>query len=78
MSHRQYIYMFPYEDTDADYVLLDVTSDIYPYSSSGRIQGEVKRVLLSGHYGVLAGKTATYYSNEDYPAGYLPFVSCAS
>jgi len=56
MSQREFIYMFPYEDTAADYVLLDVTSDIYPYASSAEYTGEVKRVLFSGHYGVAAGQ----------------------
>jgi uncharacterized membrane protein len=56
MSHREFIYMFPYQDTRVDYVLLDVTSDIYPYGSSTEYANEVKRVLLSGHYGVVAGQ----------------------
>ncbi len=56
MSHREFIYMFPYQDTRVDYVLLDVTSDIYPYGSSTEYANEVKRVLLSGHYGVVEGQ----------------------
>ena len=56
MSQREFIYMFPYQDTSVDYVLLDVTSDIYPYSSSSEYASEVKRVLLSGEYGVAASQ----------------------
>ncbi len=56
MSQREFIYMFPYEDTKVDYVLLDVTSDIYPYSSSSEYASEVKHLLLSGNYGVVAGQ----------------------
>jgi hypothetical protein len=34
MSHREHIYLFPYADTTADYVLLDVNGDIYPFFHS--------------------------------------------
>jgi uncharacterized membrane protein len=73
MSHREHIYLFPYADTTAEYVLLDVTGDIYPffhsvpytgepaqgqydagYQGYGDYISEVKRVLASGQYGVVA------------------------
>jgi uncharacterized membrane protein len=56
MSQRDRIYMFPYEDTEADYVLLDVTGDIYPYSNSTEYVSQVKSVMLTGKYGVLAAQ----------------------
>ncbi len=53
LSHRASIYLFPYADMSADYVFLDVTSDIYPFFSSSDYIREAKKVLLSGAYGVL-------------------------
>ncbi len=53
VSHRASIYLFPYADTSADYVFLDVTSDIYPFFSSADYIREAKKVLLSGKYGVV-------------------------
>jgi uncharacterized membrane protein len=67
MSQREFIYMFPYEDTKVEYVLLDVTSDIYPYSSSADYVGEVKHLLLSGHYGVVAGQDGYLLLKQGYP-----------
>jgi uncharacterized membrane protein len=56
VSHRRYIYMFPYGDEQADYVFLDVSSDIYPYFAAASYEFEVKRVLLSNKYGVVAAQ----------------------
>ena len=53
VSHRASIYLFPYADTSADYVFLDVTSDIYPFFNSADYIREAKKVLLSGTYGVV-------------------------
>ncbi len=55
ISHRSHIYLFPYGDDYADYVFLDVTSDIYPFFSHDYIAA-AKKVLLSGHYGILAAQ----------------------
>jgi len=55
ISHRAHIYLFPYADDYADYVFLDVTSDIYPFYSHDYIAA-VKKVLLSGDYGILAAQ----------------------
>ncbi len=68
MSHRQFIYMFPYQDTAVDYVLLDVTSDIYPYGGSADYASEVKRVLLSGHYGIVASQDGYLLLKRGLPA----------
>jgi hypothetical protein len=54
LSQRLSIYLFPYGDDQAEYILLDVTGDIYPYGNVRAYDGEVKKVLLSGHYGIVA------------------------
>ncbi len=46
VSHRTNIYLFPYADMSADYVFLDVTSDIYPFFSSSDYIREAKKVTL--------------------------------
>ncbi len=55
ISQRAHIYLFPYGDTVADYIFLDVTGYTYPYSSPQYI-AEVKNVLLSGNYGVVTAQ----------------------
>lgn len=52
VSQRAHIYLFPYGDTVADYIFLDVTGYTYPYNSPQYITA-VKNVLLSGNYGVV-------------------------
>ena len=56
LSHRTKIYLFPYGADNADYVFLDVTSDIYPYSVPRNYMDTVKKVLLSGNYGIVAAQ----------------------
>jgi hypothetical protein len=56
MSQRLNIYMFPYADTQADYILLDLRGDIYPYATRQAYQHEVNRVLQSGNYRILAAQ----------------------
>jgi uncharacterized membrane protein len=53
LSQRANIYMFPYEDSSADYIFLDVTSDRYPYAPAD-YQAVVKNLLLQGNYGIFA------------------------
>jgi uncharacterized membrane protein len=55
VSQRAHIYLFPYGDTVADYIYLDVTSATYPYNSPQYIT-EVKKVLLGGNYGVVTAQ----------------------
>jgi len=55
VSQRAQIYLFPYGDTVADYIYLDVTDVTYPYNSTLYI-AEVKKVLLSGNYGVVTAQ----------------------
>lgn len=56
ISHRSNIYLFPYQDDRSDYIFLDVTSDIYPFYGSQPYIHEVKQVLLSGKYGIVAAQ----------------------
>jgi hypothetical protein len=54
LSQRLNVYMFPYADDRADYILLDLTGDRYPYFNAQAYTREVKKVLQSGNYGILA------------------------
>lgn len=62
ISHRANVYLFPYAARDGDtstyaqYVFLDVTSDIYPYFSSYYYLADVKKLLLNGNYGIVAAQ----------------------
>lgn len=56
LSHRTKIYLFPYGSDSADYVFLDVSSDIYPYGVPRNYMDTVKKVLLSGNYGIAAAQ----------------------
>lgn len=55
LSERTHIYLFPYQDDRAEYILLDTTGDIYPLSSSAYIQ-EVQKILLSGDYRIVVAE----------------------
>lgn len=55
ISQRSNIYLFPYADDRADYIFLDVTGYTYPYLSYP-YNVEVKKLLLSGKYGVVAAQ----------------------
>ncbi len=62
VSERNEIYMFPYgvglygTKKLADYVFIDVTSDIYPYFSSYYYIHDVKLLMINGNYGILAAQ----------------------
>lgn len=87
LSHRTSIYMFPYAadpqylnnqsaDKLADYVLLDVTGDIYPYFDAQSYTREAKKVLASGNYGVLAAQDGYILLKRGLPAPHtLPSTS---
>jgi len=56
LSHRSDIYLFPYAVNQAEYIFLDVTSDVYPYYGfSDYLQG-VKDTLTSSQYGIIAAQ----------------------
>ena len=62
LSHRDKIYQFPYGDgittpsIAADYIFLDVTTDIYPFFAYPTYTLEVKKLLFGGSYGVVAAQ----------------------
>ena len=57
ISHRRYIYLYPYMSEQADYVFLDVTGNLYPLGDQPQIyfQGVVN-LLQSGEYHVVAAR----------------------
>lgn len=64
LSQRSSIYLFPYgtpfagpgSAAEADYILLDITGDIYPFYTSVEYTNAVKTVLFDGQYGVRAAQ----------------------
>jgi len=66
LSQRSSIYLFPYgtpfagnspgSAVKADYILLDITGDIYPFYTSVEYTNAVKTVLFDGQYGVRAAQ----------------------
>jgi uncharacterized membrane protein len=56
LSHRSNIYLFPYAMNQVQYIFLDVTSDVYPYYSFNDYLQEVKDILSSGQYDVVAAQ----------------------
>lgn len=55
ISERVSIYLFPYADDHADYIFLDVSDNTYPLLPFPYIR-EVKKVLFSGNYGIVAAQ----------------------
>jgi uncharacterized membrane protein len=73
LSERNSIYLFPYQDDHADYIFLDITSFTYPYTSN-QYTSEVKKILLSGKYGVVAAQDGYLLLKKGLPApGISPF-----
>ncbi len=73
LSERNSIYLFPYQDDRADYIFLDITSFTYPYLFN-QYTTEVKKVLLSGNYGVIAAQDGYLLLKKGLPApGLSPF-----
>lgn len=68
ISHRKTIYLFPYGDTIADYIFLDVTSDMYPFYGSTDYIREAKKLLLNGQYGIVAAKDGYLLLERGMPA----------
>lgn len=68
ISHRAYIYQFPYADKTAEYVFLDVTSDIVPFFNSTNYINEVKSLLVNGRYGIVAAQDGYLLLKRGLPA----------
>lgn len=70
LSRRANIYMFPYADNYADYILLDVTSDFYPYAPAD-YRAVVKNLLLQGNYDIVAAENGYLLLKRGRPASGL-------
>lgn len=68
LSQRQKIYMFPYANDQADYVLLDLQGDFYPFYGSDAYSRSVKSVLLSGKYGIVKAEDGMLLLKKGLPA----------
>jgi uncharacterized membrane protein len=74
VSQRLNVYMFPYADDRANYILLDVTGDRYPYFNAQAYTREVKKVLQSRNYGILAAGDGYLLLERGLPPpGVLPY-----
>lgn len=57
VSHRRYIYMYPYRAAQSDYVFLDVTGNLYPYvTRPQQYFASVSALLESGQFHVVAAR----------------------
>ncbi len=76
ISHRAKIYLFPYAATTADYIFLDVTSDLYPFVNSLDYIRAAKDLLLDGSHAIVAARDG-YLLLKRAPAasGVSPFSS---
>lgn len=73
LSERTSAYLFPYQDDRADYIFLDITSYTYPFLSF-QYTSEVKKILLSGNYGVVAAQDGYLLLKKGLPApGISPY-----
>lgn len=52
LSERHKIYQFPYGDDHADYIMLDITANRYPFISLESYTAEIQKILDSGTYGL--------------------------
>lgn len=68
VSERKSIYLFPYGDNYAQYIFLDVTGNIYPFTTEPAYITEVKTVLFSGNYGVAAAQDGYLLLQRGLPA----------
>jgi uncharacterized membrane protein len=56
LSNRRFVYLFPYRAVEADYVLLDVTSNPYPLNDAPAYVLNVWQTLTSGLFQVVVAK----------------------
>jgi uncharacterized membrane protein len=57
LSNRRYIYLFPYQDQDADYVLLDETDELYPLQDApAQYAQDVAQVFANPAYHVVVAR----------------------
>lgn len=68
LSQRETIYMFPYGDDRADYILLDTAGDMYPFFRTIDYIKTAKSVILGGHYGIVAAQDGYILLKRGLPA----------
>ncbi|MBF6589687.1 MAG: DUF2079 domain-containing protein [Ktedonobacterales bacterium] len=57
VSQRRAIYLFPYQEHEAQYLFLDVTGNLYPQlPSSTRYAQGIRELLASGQYTIVAAR----------------------
>lgn len=56
LSNRRYVYLFPYQMLQADYVLLDVTGNIYPQTDRSAYAAQVLGLLANPNEHVIAAQ----------------------
>lgn len=56
LSNRRFVYLFPYGMIQADYVLLDVTGNVYPQTDRGAFAQQVMGLLANPDYHVVAAE----------------------
>ena len=56
LSNRRFVYLFPYRAVEADYVLLDVTSNPYPLSDAAAYVQNIWQTLNSGLFKVVVAQ----------------------
>jgi hypothetical protein len=57
VSNRHYVYLFPYQAHQAEYVLLDQTGELYPLDTMPAVyKADVASMLADPHYSVVANK----------------------
>jgi uncharacterized membrane protein len=56
LSNRRFVYLFPYRAVEADYVLLDVTSNPYPLSDAAAYVQNIWQTLTCGLYKVVVAQ----------------------
>ncbi len=49
LSHRRFVYLYPFRAEQSDYVFLDVTGNLYPYTTEPVTYLQTVQALLSSH-----------------------------
>lgn len=91
LSHRRFIYLYPYRARESDYILLDVTGNLYPQATAPQAYAsQVRGLLTGGAYHLVAaedgylllkrGAGATLNPADPYglPESFYSFTTAAS
>ncbi len=80
LSQRHFIYQFPYNATEAEYVLVDTLGPVYPFTTCAAYSSSVASVLQDSDYHVIAAEdgfvllTSTDQAATSTSVGGLPDV----